>query len=59
MSNYTEQQIYEWKAKAEKWDALGKEIEDLYYDEEGNEWPEDKYDLVDIGEAAAMAFDYL
>ena len=55
---YTEQQINEWKSKAEKWDALEDKIASFYVngdeleDEEGG-------DLCDIGEVAAAAFGFL
>ena len=55
----TKKQVEGWKAKADKWDALEDKISKFYIDPEGNEWPNEKYDLVDIGEAAAMAFGFL
>lgn len=56
----TPKQIKEWKLKAEKWDALNERIYKYYFDEDGNELPDDSGgDLVDIGEAAAIAFGYL
>ena len=48
-----EKEINEWKQKADKWDALEKEIAAFYVDEDGNGG------LVGIGEAAAMAFGFL
>lgn len=55
-----QKQINEWKRKAERWDALEKEISKFYLDENGDELPEDEGgDLCDIGEAAATAFGYL
>lgn len=57
---YTDKQIQEWKAKAEKWDDLDEKIGKFYLDENGEELEDDEGgDLVDIGEAAAMAFGYL
>lgn len=59
-SNYTSPQIEEWKTKAEKWDKLGKKIQSMYVDENGNELAEDNdFDLGTIGEAAAMAYGWL
>ena len=55
---YTEQQINEWKSKAEKWDALEDKIASFYVDENGDEL-EDGGDLCDIGEVAAAAFGFL
>lgn len=49
------QEFTEWKKKAEKWDALYEKISD-FYPENDNDAPGD---LVDIGEAAAMAFGFL
>ena len=65
--NYTEQQIEEWKSKAEKWDALDEEISTFYPELEDDEEspfgaPEfmgDDEGLIGIGEAAARAFGYL
>lgn len=61
--DFTEDQIKEWKRKAEKWDALDKEIGKSYpdYDDEGNEVPaeEPEADLISIGEKTAIAFGYL
>lgn len=55
----TQKQIKEWKEKAAKWDALDEKINRFYFDEDDNELPDsDGGDLVDIGEAAAMAFGY-
>ena len=57
---YTQEQIEQWKAKAEKWDRLEKAIAKYYVDSEGNELSDsDGGDLVDIGEQAAMAFGWL
>jgi len=47
------------KQTAEKWNRLGNEIETFYFDEDGNERPEDYGDLCDIGEVAAAAFGWL
>ena len=58
----SEQQIAEWKTKAEKWDALDKEISKFYVDVDGEyneENPERHGDLGDIGEEAARAFGWL
>ena len=56
---YTEQQIKEWKAKAEKWDKLDAEINKCYYDEDGEELDDEEGgDLITIGELAAEAFGY-
>lgn len=56
-----QEQIQQWKEKAEKWDALEKEIATFYVDEEGNEIPYDEegMGLIGIGEAAAMAFGFI
>ncbi len=57
---YTEQQIREWKSKAEKWDALGDKIAAFYVDENGDELEDEEGgDLCDIGEVAAAAFGFL
>jgi hypothetical protein len=59
---YTQEQIEEWKAKAEKWDALETEIGKYYpdFDEDDNEIePVKEGDLNDIGEVAARAFGFL
>ncbi len=57
---YTEQQIAEWKLKAEKWDKLDEKISTFYYDEEFDATgEEDTGGLISIGEAAAHAFGYL
>lgn len=57
---YTEQQIQEWKSKAEKWDALETKIASYYYDENDNDLEFGQGgDLCDIGEVAAMAFGFL
>lgn len=48
-------QIQIWKTKAEKWDTLGNRIAEFYSEDEKNV----PSDLVDIGEAAAMAFGFL
>ncbi len=57
----TSQQIKAWKEKAEKWDALAQKIESFYLDEKGELLPDDddRFDLGNIGEAAAMAFGWL
>lgn len=55
---YTEEQIEEFKAKADKWDALDAEIGEIYtYDEEDDE--SGFLDLAHVGELAAKAFGYL
>jgi hypothetical protein len=60
---YTKEQIEEMKKKADKWDALGAEIEKCYcnadgeYDEENPEIED--ADLCTIGEMAASAFGWL
>jgi hypothetical protein len=56
--DYTTEQIEQWKAKAEKWDALAARIEKYYVNEDGEE-SEEGGDLCDIGEEAAMAFGWL
>lgn len=57
---YTEQQINEWKSKAEKWDALEDKIAAFYVDENGDELDDKEGgDLCDIGEVAAAAFGFL
>lgn len=56
----TEQEIAQWKKKAEKWDSLDKQVAKFYVDENGDEIDEDAGgDLGDIGEVAAIAFGYL
>jgi hypothetical protein len=58
--NYTEEQIEEWKRKAERWDALDEKISKFYFTEDGEEIMDGEGgDLSDIGEAAATAFGYL
>lgn len=59
--NYTEEQIKEWKTKAEKWDSLYDKISEYYVDEDDNIVEDDKHDggLLDIGEIAARAFGFL
>lgn len=58
---YTEQQINEWKSKAEKWDTLEAKIAACYVDENGDELEDGDggADLCDIGEIAAIAFGFL
>lgn len=60
---YTEEQIAEWKLKAEKWDNLASEIEQCYCDENGDYIDDDDndhgVDLCTIGEIAATAFGWL
>lgn len=59
---YTKQQIEQFKAKADKWDALAKEIEKCYCNKDGeySEEPEIKgADLGTIGEMAAYAFGWM
>ena len=59
----TNDQIQEWKKKADKWDALEEEISAVYGYIENNEWIEyengEGGDLCDIGEKAARAFGFL
>ena len=56
----TQKQLEQWKSKAEKWDALDKKISSYYVDENGDELEGNEGgDLIDIGEAAAIAFGYL
>lgn len=63
MTNYTEKQILEFKAKAEKWDTLGEQIAKCYCNEEGefdDTNPEiEGADLGTVGELAASAFGWL
>lgn len=55
---YTQEQIEEFKAKADKWDALDAKIGAVYiYDEEDDE--SGFLDLAHVGELAAKAFGYL
>jgi len=60
---YTEQQINEWKTKAEKWDALEQRIAKYYPDEDDykelNDTEDAEGDLCDIGEIAAIAFGFM
>jgi hypothetical protein len=58
-SKVSQKQIDQWKAKAEKWDALGEKIASFYPDEEDGTGEAEGGDLCDIGEAAAMAFGWL
>lgn len=53
---YTEEQINEFKSKADKWDALDEEIGEVYFQDEEDE---EGADLAHIGELAAQAFGYL
>lgn len=57
---YTEQQIEQWKKKAEKWDYLASEIQGFYEDTADEE---DEREIIwaleNIAEAAARAFGYL
>jgi hypothetical protein len=56
----SQEELNEMMDKANKWDALDKEIAACYFDEEGNELEDDNgCDLVTIGEIAAIAFGYL
>lgn len=66
--DYTKEQIEEWKSKAEKWDALGKQIDECYTkdnsSEVDDEESEDQDDfegdgLISIGELAAIAYGWL
>ena len=45
--------------KSIQWDKLREAVYKLYFDEDGNEWPEDKYDLCSIGEVAASHLGFL
>lgn len=61
---YTDEQIAEWREKAEKWNKLDERIASCYgyYDEDGEWVPYEDHegpDLGDIGELAARAFGYL
>lgn len=60
---YTEEQILEWKTKAQKWDDLGDAIAECYgHETEDGEWEENDdpdTDLGTIGEIAASAFGWL
>lgn len=58
---YTEKQIEEFKAKADKWDALEDRIAECYGSEnEDGEYIENlDSDLGTIGEIAASAFGFL
>lgn len=58
--NITKEKFEELTNKANKWDQLGKEIHTFYFDEDGNEQPDDYGDgLIGIGEVAAMAYGWL
>jgi len=60
MKNLTHDEYIRLKRKADKWDALEKQIAGFYFDKYGNELDDEEGgDLCDIGEAAAMAFNYL
>lgn len=58
---YTKEEIETMKIKADKWDALGKEIAKCYCNSEGefSEYPEIDGDLGTIGEMSASAFGWL
>lgn len=53
MSQYTEEQIEEFKKKADRWDELDAKIGAMY-EHEGEDTS-----LLDVGEEAADAFGYL
>lgn len=56
----TPQQIAVWRRKAEKWDALAKKVDSFYVvDDEGELVDKEAGNLLDIGEATAIAFGYL
>jgi len=55
----TEYENIQMKEKAERWDTLHERINKMYFDENGNELPENEFDLADIGQEAAVAFGYL
>jgi len=57
----TPAQIKEWKAKAQKWDALEEKISRFYAEPEDDDYDAglDESGLIGIGEAAACAFGYL
>lgn len=55
---YTEEQINEFKAKTDKWDALDEEIGKMFAISE-DESTDEYYDLAHVGELAAKAFGYL
>jgi len=54
---YTEEQIEEFKAKADKWDAMDAKIGEVYFQDEEDE--DGGADLAHVGELAAKAFGYL
>jgi hypothetical protein len=60
--NYSEEQIQEFKRKADLWDALDDKIYKCFFDENGEPLPDDEEDapadLTTIGEYAATAFGY-
>lgn len=52
--------ISDIEKKAKRWDDLRKQIDDCYFDENGNERDEEEgYDLITIGERTAIAMGYL
>ena len=55
---YTQEQINEFKAKADKWDALDAKIGEVFAVSDDKS-TKDCYDIVDIAELAAKAFGYL
>jgi len=60
MQTPTKEQIKEWRTKAERWDALEKQIAKFYLDKDGEELPDDEGgDLADVGEVAATAFGFI
>jgi len=64
MKNYTQEEIEKLQEKANKWDALAKEIEGEYGTTVNGEFIEhdeenEDHDLATIGEIAAQAFGWL
>jgi hypothetical protein len=69
MIEITEEELTTLQNKAQKWDSLGEEIERLYTttpdgdeipeDELGMDFDDDGFNLVDIGEVAAVAYGWL
>lgn len=54
-----EKEMNEMMDKANKWDALDKEIAACYIDENGDEIEDESIDLGTIGEIAAIVFGWL
>lgn len=56
MNQYTQEQIEQWKKKAEKWDKLDMKISSFYPSDDDSE---EGGEFHVFGEAAAIAFGWL